>query len=272
MSTQRIPLFLICLFLALFPHTHASQKVSQNPTHKPFIIVSPPKNGTHLVGKALELITNKAGTYHLVQINDHNDALQLILNDTEKHSFSVIHKVPKKTLKVLVQKGYKIIFIVRDPRDQLISLQNWLREGQWPWIKATRIKDENAQLEEIITGKINGWRGFKSCFLNYEALLKKLPKEAVYKTRFEKLVGPQGQGSKADQIEEIIQLAQFLEIDFSIAQAETVAQQIYGNTWTFRSGQIGNWKNHFTAHHKTIFKILYNDHLIRLGYETNDKW
>lgn len=40
----------------------------------------------------------------------------------------------------------------------------------------------------------------------------------------------------------------------------------------YRKGMPGDWKNHFTDEHKAYFKRKYNDLLIKLGYENDDKW
>jgi hypothetical protein len=39
-----------------------------------------------------------------------------------------------------------------------------------------------------------------------------------------------------------------------------------------RSGKIGQWKKYFTDSHKVLFKDLFGDALIRMGYESNNDW
>jgi hypothetical protein len=41
---------------------------------------------------------------------------------------------------------------------------------------------------------------------------------------------------------------------------------------TFRKGQPGNWREHFTEANKALFKENAGDLLIRLGYEVNNEW
>jgi hypothetical protein len=41
---------------------------------------------------------------------------------------------------------------------------------------------------------------------------------------------------------------------------------------TFRSGRTGGWRDHFTEEHKTLFKDVAGDLLVRLGYEKNNDW
>jgi hypothetical protein len=40
----------------------------------------------------------------------------------------------------------------------------------------------------------------------------------------------------------------------------------------FRKGRPGDWINHFTDEHKALFKELYPEILIRLGYESSNDW
>jgi hypothetical protein len=41
---------------------------------------------------------------------------------------------------------------------------------------------------------------------------------------------------------------------------------------TFRSGKTGEWKKHFTAEHKKIFKNVAGELLVKLGYEKDGNW
>jgi hypothetical protein len=41
---------------------------------------------------------------------------------------------------------------------------------------------------------------------------------------------------------------------------------------TFRKGQVGGWREHFTEEHKRLFKEVSGDLLIRLGYERDNDW
>jgi hypothetical protein len=41
---------------------------------------------------------------------------------------------------------------------------------------------------------------------------------------------------------------------------------------TFRRGQPGEWREHFTEANKSAFKETAGDLLVRLGYEVDDQW
>ena len=43
-------------------------------------------------------------------------------------------------------------------------------------------------------------------------------------------------------------------------------------SFTFRKGESGEWKQHFTAEHKQLFKEAAGDLLIQLGYEKDNDW
>jgi hypothetical protein len=40
----------------------------------------------------------------------------------------------------------------------------------------------------------------------------------------------------------------------------------------FRKGQPGDWKQHFSADHRALFKELYPGLLTHLGYERDENW
>ena len=40
----------------------------------------------------------------------------------------------------------------------------------------------------------------------------------------------------------------------------------------YRSGRSGDWRNHFSEDHKSLFKSLYPDLVPRLGYAPTDDW
>ena len=41
---------------------------------------------------------------------------------------------------------------------------------------------------------------------------------------------------------------------------------------TFRTGKTGEWKKYYKDQHKTLFKEVAGDVLVRLGYEKNNDW
>ena len=94
----------------------------------------------------------------------------------------------------------------------------------------------------------------------------------VYTTRFEKLVGPKGGGTKQEQDEEIKRIANFFNIQLSQTKLRYITNNLFGVGKTFRQGKMGAWKSHFTKEQKDTFKKVAGQLLIDLGYERNFDW
>lgn len=242
--------------------------------HRPFVIFSPPKCGTHLVGKTLSLMVNENPAYYLSGIGDNSilDSLNIVASEEARGCFVVGHHFTNSLLKTLVRKGYKIIFVVRDPRDQLISALNWLKEGQWFWLPIAGMSNYNDQITEAITGSKYGWQSVESCFLTFEQELAGLPMNSIYKVRFEHLVGVNGKGTSEEQTNEIINIGNHLGLALNSKKIQYVADHLFGGTTTFRDGSIGKWKQTFTSEQIELFKQRYNYLLLRLNYEKNSQW
>lgn len=236
-----------------------------------FVVFTPPKCGTHLVCNVVgymlgsaPLITDQLGTV--------NDVIQRAQDAKANNHFLVSHSFTPEMLECLIQKKYKIIFILRDPRDQLISMMYWMKKGYWNQFTVSKIVDRNEQIEELITGALYGWQCYEGCIGNRLALLKNLPSDSIYITRFELLVGVKGKGRQDLQNKEIDQIGKFLGIDLLPEQAQEIADHSFGGTWSFREGKIGSWKEHFLPHQIELYKSLYSDLLIELEYETTKDW
>lgn len=240
--------------------------------HCPFIVFSPPKCGTHLIGKVLKLMLNEEPIYMLGGLGIFKD-IERIKNETKNHRFIVSHHFTPEIMNALVAEGYKVIFTLRDPRDQIVSCQDWLREGEWYWLRVSRIEDKNEQLLEMITGERFGWQCYESCIGRRLNQFKKVkPRKACYITRFENLIGATGNGDGETQLQEIVNLAEFLNFNLSPEKCKEVATKSYGKSRTFRKGEIGRWKSTFLPSHKKVYKILYSKTLIKLGYEKDTNW
>lgn len=238
----------------------------------PFVVISPTKCGTHLVGDALGLILDREPGYHLGNLDSVQSAVNLAADELNSGRFLIAHNFTSKIVKKLVSQNYKVILMIRDPRDQIISIQSWLREGQWPWFEVGRIQNMDEQLTELITGNRYKWHCIEKSLLKYIDMTTGVPNGKLYIVQFENLVGPLGGGSFDKQVQEMIGLAAFLEAPLTTDEAGEIANQIFGRPGTFRHGQIGVWKSRFSAEHKKLFKSRYKKDLIKLGYEKDSNW
>jgi hypothetical protein len=244
-------------------------------TNRPFIVVSPPKSGTHLIGKSLSMIVEAPVTYFLgTDLPNDEKIVEYIESIRAKEEFVVGHPINEGVIQLLLERNYKIIFVQRDPRDILMSALHYIRAGCWGNPPVTQLSDINEQIEDMITGWYTGWRYLDWGFLSFERGVLPIPHDLLFVSHFEDLVGAKGGGSDDRQRQIVFDLAAFLEVESpqTMARVDNIVSQIFGNTITFFRGQAGGWKKDFTERHKALFKEHYNDLLIRLGYETDDQW
>ena len=106
----------------------------------------------------------------------------------------------------------------------------------------------------------------------YDAYLPWKDEPFVYTTTFEKLVGPQGGGSREVQLNEIKNIARHIGVTITEQDAKRVADELFGGSGTFRAGKQGGWKPHFSQRHIDAFKNIAGKLLIDLGYEQGFDW
>jgi len=173
-------------------------------------------------------------------------------------------------------------FIIRDPRDMLVSMAFFLHKGP---------DDLVMKVDDLIFDFIDGRKqhfvpwgvGTNSAYpLLYEHGITEfyklyLPWMKARKfctVKFENLVGSKGGGSDAAQLLELKKIADHLGVKLTGKQAKNIIDNLYGQTSTFREGQIGSWKRHFTPEMKTAYKKVHGacQLLIALGYEKDMNW
>lgn len=248
-------------------------------TLDPFVVITPEKSGTHLLTRALTFLTGKQ-VFHVWDRTATVSELDHYLETAESEGkYFHMHAFPEPNIvEAFKQRGYKVIFLLRDPRDQLISVLYYIHDFRWEYENLRMdypfgqlSKDE--QIEEMITGEKFSIRVPHDFFIRRISWMD-MEGLSVCTVRFENLVGEKGGGSLMDQIDELMTLADFLTIELSIDNAQQIAEQLFG--WqglaTFRSGQIGSWKTHFNEQHITSFKRHFGNLLIDLGYESNFEW
>jgi hypothetical protein len=248
-----------------------TKEIKSKETCKPFCLVTLAKSGSHLALKAITEITKK-------------DVLWVRSEDPhpEKKPYSWTHFCLSPQLRNSLQNR-KVIVLVRDLRDLCISATHALHADITQWKKSPKICDPNFknlsfadQLSCVIREECQMqpedpsliWN-FSNSFPQAAALIQD-PKVLV--CRYENLVGPDGGGSLKAQYLEIQRIADYLEIPITSNEIRRIASAIYGDSWTFRKGQIEEWKKLFTPNHKALFKEKFSSYLIALGYEQDHEW
>lgn len=235
------------------------------------VAISIPKAGSFLLYKCIQLITSKEPEHAFHAGNfSHWDG-----------AFVTNHELPTpQAIEQYRQKNIKGVFIYRDPRDQIVSTAYFFKE------KLKNPKAVSMLMPDLIFDCMYNsclwWQYvvFVSANLPHDVSIVSLYNQMldwrkcnfIYSTSFEKLVGPQGGGTRDEQIQEIINIAEHIGSPLSEQRACDIADQLFGRFETFRQGKIGAWKKDFTQEHKDAFKLLGGDLLIKLGYEKDLNW
>jgi hypothetical protein len=174
------------------------------------------------------------------------------------------------------EMGMRSLLILRDPRDVVVSHAYYVASTPNHFLfEFYQTLSESERILRSIIGVKQTTPNDPMLLNIYERCRNVLPwtsQSFNYTAYFERLVGPQGSGSRDAQIEELENIAQHLGIWYNPNDIEQIAKQIFGGTRTFRKGIIGDWRNHFSAEHKRVFKELAGQILINLGYEQNYDW
>ncbi len=178
-------------------------------------------------------------------------------------------------LSLFSQPGRATVFIYRDPRDMLVSHVFYATEmhtGHGMHVYYTQVL---ASMEERLNAAIAGVSepGFalSNVRQRYDAYFGWLAHPDVLPLRFEDLII-----HRDDTLGRLLDYLENKGFRPTVGRAEAIA--VLKNaiaprrSGTFRKGQPGNWREHFTERNKALFKEVAGDLLVRLGYEEDDHW
>lgn len=259
--------------------THNKNKISHVQTKnihtKTIVGVTIPKCGSHMLKKCITMLVRKRFSWaggDFTRITKH--ALQ-----NQKNGILFAHAPYTQENKNAVDSNdCNVVFIYRDPRDMVVSFAFWLKKRRRRFNKFTpqELMKELISDMSLIKGA-SGWHNpivstFKGIDDFYAHYLLWIDNPKVYATTFEKLVGPKGGGDAALQLQEVENIVAHLELEVSQEKIKEVINKMFGHSLTFRKGQIGSWKEHFTPEMKELFKEVAGQLLIDLGYEKDFDW
>jgi len=237
----------------------------------PIIITSIPKGGTHLLMKAVTLITGKQPGYlapitgQQYTVFDEKSA-QKVLASGKAMIFSHLH-YNDEAAETLTKHNFPVLFIYRDPRDLLLAAARLVTKRGMPVPEALGLaKPWASRHDEYVLQLINN---ITDIYANFTPWLEH---PNVYAVRFEDLVGPKGGGSAEKQLRVLRDIANHINMPLTETEATKIAEKLFGQSATFRKGQIGAWKVEFTTEHKQLFKQKGQALLEQLGYELDDQW
>ena len=243
--------------------------MSEEPPKK-ILLMTLPKSGTHLLRKAVFLITNKPSDWIGLQTKRFNPVNDLQNTDsiTGAHLFPLFDQI--RTNHFLDQ--YTTILMIRDPRDIMLSFSSHLQRGLF-WTSCPTFDYErfvalsdDERLQETFF--------FPQEYLNpsicfpYVQLWMNEP--SVYVCRFEDLVGSRGGGSDIRQLEALSEIATHIGYPKSQEEIQVIADALFGGTWTFHVGKIGRWKESYNKENKELFLQLFGSYITNWGYKIDN--
>jgi hypothetical protein len=246
-----------------------------------------PKSGTHLLTQVLQgfpqvgpavdsglpaVITYEADSGRERGIDEIlGDLHRLLPGDI---AYGHIHASPEAT-KYLCQPGMAAYFILRDPRDVVVSHVYYVTEMEPSHVLhryyTEHLPDFEARLRTSITGLPEAGITFPDIYARFAPFLGWLGLPDVLTLRYEDFISDRD-GILGLVFDHAVKrgFPASVERDAAIrALAGSIDPQ---RSPTFRSGKSGGWREKFSQEDMRLFKEVAGDLLVRLGYEQNNDW
>ncbi|MFN2196940.1 MAG: sulfotransferase domain-containing protein [Anaerolineales bacterium] len=176
---------------------------------------------------------------------------------------------------VLVRPERATIFVYRDPRDMIVSHVFYATEMHPGHGMHAYYNEQLDAMPERIDAAIQGvtepGAELSSIRTKYEAYLGWLQIPEVLSMRFEDLILERE--TALNRILDYLEQRGFVPQATRAAAVAALGLAIQPKkSGTFRKGQPGNWREHFTAENIKTFKAATGDLLVQLGYEADGNW
>lgn len=263
-----------------------------------FFVLTIPKSGTHLLVKLLYMMnTNMQSKSELFTMShifpqlswEHfpgdNEQAKVSMDDFEAAmldfknlqycaiahtNFSLLFKEFLKN-----HPEYIPVIQIRDLRDVLVSCVIF----QWNWLEyelgPSTFDQKLLFLIQLRTQKTK--TAILRLYRYAEEALSWMNHPNVVVCRFEDLVGEKGGGSRENQESQIVAIANKIGVSLSDEQLSLLISNLFGKdaapekvTWTFRKGEVGEWKQYFNAVHRKEFKRIWGNLQNGLGYSLDE--
>ncbi len=175
--------------------------------------------------------------------------------------------------RLLEEEGFRVLLVLRDPRDVLVSLVHYLSKHGHSALRGLTLEEQLLMaidgIPPMFPPRISPLRQ-QDVAANYRSTEGWVAREGVMTVRFEDLVGPMGGGTVDAQQKSLEALVRFLNVPFD--RLDHARNNMFGGTRTFFRGRVGAWREAFTPRVKTRFKEVAGRELVRFGYEPGEEW
>jgi hypothetical protein len=244
-----------------------------------------PKSGSHLIIQVLQGLTELGPFvnpgFPPVNRDEVNRKLpddQVLANLLRMRSGDIAYgyvQARQPFIEALTKPGRATVFLFRDPRDMIVSHVFYATDmhpghGMHGYYNEI-LQSTEERINAAICGVGEPGAELSDIRSKYEAYLGWLNVSEVLCLRFEALIleREQALGGILDYLAQRGFSPRVTRSQAIDALQDAIQPQKSG---TFRKGQPGNWREHFTAANIACFKEHTGDLLVRLGYETADTW
>ncbi len=240
------------------------------------LVNSIPKSGTHLMESLLERfpMLRHSGKRTLTDPDALSPSTERAIGGIRRGQYRLAHlPAYPALLPMLAREGVRVLFVIRDPRDVLVSYCKYVTE-----INRTHPSHAHfASLGDDSSRLIDAIYGVERVVEPIDRLLDRyagwLDAPDVLTVRFEELIGVKGGGQAGTQLGTIRRTSEFLGIELDEVQLQSIAGRVFSErSSTFRKGRIQQWRSVFDASHVAAFKERAGDLLLRYGYESDLTW
>lgn len=244
-----------------------------------------PKSGSHLIIQVLQGLTGLGpfvnGGFPPVNRGEDNSKLPekaILANIQRMQPGDIAYgylKAQEPFISALTAPGRASIFVYRDPRDMIVShvfYATQMHTGHWMHRYYTEtLHTMEERINAAIQGVDEDGTELSDIRTKYLAYTGWLEQPQVLCMRFEDLIlnREAALGRLLDYLE---QRGFTPQVDRSEAIPVLLEAIKPKKSGTYRKGQPGNWREHFTSTNKALFKEQAGDLLLRLGYEQDDSW
>ena len=167
------------------------------------------------------------------------------------------------------QQGMKTVCILRDPRDVAVSQMHYLKQlkNHFAHEEYMALPSDGERLMVSIRGGELGGRRLKSLAERYGRFVGWERDGGAVMVRFEDLVGPEGGGSEEARRLAVGRVAAHLDVTADERTISRIGEGLFGAGRTFRRGQIGGWREEFSAEHERAVEEEAGPLLDELGYD-----
>ncbi len=246
-----------------------------------------PKSGTHLLTQVLQGLARispavESGLPAIVTFDGPSGQPRPtaeIVRDVRRLrpgdiAYGHLHAQPD-IVALLTAPGAATFFILRDPRDVVVSHVHYVTEMEPNHVHhayyRNALQDFDERLQTSILGRPNVDVPFPNIRERFEPYLGWFDRPEVLILHYEDFIR-----YREKTLLRVLNHAQRRGLSIRVGEQEALraleSAMDPARSPTFRSGKTGKWRDAFSESHKVVFKDVAGDLLIQLGYEENNDW